>query len=41
MGGSAKRIRGAALRAPEDHSVILLAHNGPTGAFVCRNRKKF
>ncbi|KAF7154352.1 hypothetical protein RHSIM_Rhsim01G0046600 [Rhododendron simsii] len=31
MDGSAKRIYEAALGAPEDHSVILLAHNGPTG----------
>ncbi|KAG5564134.1 hypothetical protein RHGRI_000351 [Rhododendron griersonianum] len=31
LDGSAKRIYEAALGAPEDHSVILLAHNGPTG----------
>ncbi|XP_015892809.3 uncharacterized protein LOC107426991 [Ziziphus jujuba] len=31
MDGSAKRIYRAALRAPDDHFVILLAHNGPTG----------
>ncbi|CAL9028191.1 unnamed protein product [Prunus brigantina] len=31
MDGSAKRICKAALGAPEDHLVILLAHNGPTG----------
>lgn len=31
MDGSAKRIYKAALSAPEDHFVILLAHNGPTG----------
>ncbi|KAG8495366.1 hypothetical protein CXB51_013049 [Gossypium anomalum] len=31
MEGSAKRIYEAALRTPEDHLVILLAHNGPTG----------
>lgn len=36
MGGSAKRIYRAGLCAPEDHSVILLAHNGPTGKSVCR-----
>lgn len=32
MDGSAKKIYKAALSAPEDHFVILLAHNGPTGA---------
>ncbi|KAM6553131.1 hypothetical protein CsatB_013893 [Cannabis sativa] len=31
MDRSAKRICKAALSAPEDHLVILLAHNGPTG----------
>ncbi|XP_022731945.1 uncharacterized protein LOC111286307 isoform X3 [Durio zibethinus] len=31
MDGSAKRIYDAALGTPEDHLVILLAHNGPTG----------
>ncbi|GAV79971.1 Metallophos domain-containing protein [Cephalotus follicularis] len=31
MDGSAKRIYEAALGVPEDHLVILLAHNGPTG----------
>ncbi|KAL4654321.1 hypothetical protein ACB092_01G369800 [Castanea dentata] len=31
MDGSARRICNAALGAPEDHFVILLAHNGPTG----------
>lgn len=31
MDGSAKRICEAALGAPEDHSIIFLAHNGPTG----------
>ncbi|XP_057967677.1 uncharacterized protein LOC131157492 isoform X2 [Malania oleifera] len=31
MDGSAKRICKAALPKPEDHSVIFLAHNGPTG----------
>ncbi|XP_059635450.1 uncharacterized protein LOC132277626 isoform X2 [Cornus florida] len=31
MNGSAKRIYEAAVGAPEDHSVIFLAHNGPTG----------
>ncbi|XP_024177560.1 uncharacterized protein LOC112183418 isoform X1 [Rosa chinensis] len=31
MDGSAKRICKAALGAPEDHMVIILAHNGPTG----------
>ncbi|TYJ32706.1 hypothetical protein E1A91_A05G053700v1 [Gossypium mustelinum] len=31
MEGSAKRIYEAALGTPEDHLVILLAHNGPTG----------
>ncbi|KAK2412790.1 Calcineurin metallo-phosphoesterase superfamily protein [Trifolium repens] len=31
MDGSAKRIQKAALGAPEDHFLILLAHNGPTG----------
>lgn len=35
MDGSAKRICKAALGAPEDHLVILLAHNGPTGLSVC------
>jgi hypothetical protein len=32
MDGSAKRIQKAALGAPEDHFLILLAHNGPTGS---------
>ncbi|KAL3533154.1 hypothetical protein ACH5RR_006675 [Cinchona calisaya] len=31
MDESAKRIYQSALGAPEDHSVVLLAHNGPTG----------
>ncbi|XP_021276239.1 uncharacterized protein LOC110410707 isoform X2 [Herrania umbratica] len=31
MEGSAKRIYEAALGTPEDHLVIFLAHNGPTG----------
>ncbi|KAL5842037.1 hypothetical protein ACOSQ3_012640 [Xanthoceras sorbifolium] len=31
MDGSAKRIYNAARGTPEDHLVILLAHNGPTG----------
>ncbi|XP_050272201.1 uncharacterized protein LOC126715577 isoform X8 [Quercus robur] len=31
MDGSARRIYNAALGTPEDHFVILLAHNGPTG----------
>lgn len=31
MTGSAKKIYDAAVGAPEEHSVILLAHNGPTG----------
>ncbi|GFQ03114.1 hypothetical protein PHJA_002455200 [Phtheirospermum japonicum] len=31
MDGSAERIYKAASRTPADHSVILLAHNGPTG----------
>ncbi|KAJ1379772.1 putative protein phosphatase DevT-like [Sesbania bispinosa] len=31
MDGSAKRIQKAALGTPEDHFLILLAHNGPTG----------
>ncbi|KAK6274021.1 hypothetical protein POUND7_011104 [Theobroma cacao] len=31
MEGSAKRIYEAAVGTPEDHLVILLAHNGPTG----------
>ncbi|KAI9125468.1 hypothetical protein K1719_002886 [Acacia pycnantha] len=31
MDGSAKRIHKAALNAPEDHFLILLGHNGPTG----------
>ncbi|KAA8535308.1 hypothetical protein F0562_030311 [Nyssa sinensis] len=31
MNGSAKRIYEAAIGTPEDHLVILLAHNGPTG----------
>ncbi|XAR50741.1 hypothetical protein NMG60_11005156 [Bertholletia excelsa] len=31
MDGSAKRIYKIASSTPEDHSVILLAHNGPTG----------
>ena len=32
MKTSAKRIYEAAIGAPEDHLVIILAHNGPTGA---------
>lgn len=31
MAGSAKKIFDAAAGAPEGHSVVLLAHNGPTG----------
>jgi len=31
MAGSARKIYDAAAGAPEEHSVILLAHNGPTG----------
>ncbi|GAU31485.1 hypothetical protein TSUD_332600 [Trifolium subterraneum] len=31
MDGSAKKIQKAALGTPEDHFLILLAHNGPTG----------
>ncbi|KAI5585697.1 hypothetical protein BDE02_06G162800 [Populus trichocarpa] len=31
MDGSADRIYNAALGTPEDHMVIFLAHNGPTG----------
>ncbi|XVE97506.1 hypothetical protein REPUB_Repub03eG0025300 [Reevesia pubescens] len=31
MDGSAKRICEAALKTPDDHLVIFLAHNGPTG----------
>ncbi|XP_008813672.1 uncharacterized protein LOC103724251 isoform X2 [Phoenix dactylifera] len=31
MEGSAKKIHGAALGTPEGHSIIFLAHNGPTG----------
>lgn len=32
METSAKRIYEAAIGAPEDHLVIILAHNGPSGA---------
>lgn len=32
MKTSAKRIYEAAIGAPEDHLVIILAHNGPAGA---------
>lgn len=32
MKASAKRIYETAIGAPEDHLVIILAHNGPTGA---------
>ncbi|KAK4369842.1 hypothetical protein RND71_009317 [Anisodus tanguticus] len=31
MDGSAERILQAAMDTPEDHSIIFLAHNGPTG----------
>ncbi|KAK2994322.1 hypothetical protein RJ640_009463 [Escallonia rubra] len=31
MAGSANKIYGAAVGAPEDHCLVLLAHNGPTG----------
>lgn len=31
MAGSARKIFDAATAAPDEHSVILLAHNGPTG----------
>ena len=31
MDGSAERIYQAAVGTPADHSVIFLAHNGPTG----------
>lgn len=37
MDGSAKRICKAALGAPEDHMVIILAHNGPTGLRVLKS----
>ncbi|KAF9612913.1 hypothetical protein IFM89_004329 [Coptis chinensis] len=37
MEGSAKRIYSAAVRTPEGHSVVLLAHNGPTGLGSKRN----
>lgn len=39
MDGSARRIHKAALGASEDHFLILLAHNGPTGA-SCYNTLK-
>lgn len=32
MDESAERIQKSALGTPEDHFLILLAHNGPTGA---------
>lgn len=38
MDGSAKRICKAAMGAPEDHMVIILAHNGPTGLRVHLNQ---
>lgn len=38
MDGSAKRICKAAMGAPEDHMVIILAHNGPTGLRVLLNQ---
>ena len=41
MDGSAKRIYEAALGAPEGHSVILLAHNGPTGVPLYPNLPVF
>ncbi|KAK4374854.1 hypothetical protein RND71_005531 [Anisodus tanguticus] len=31
MDGSAERILQAAMGTPEDHSIVFLAHNGPTG----------
>lgn len=31
---SAKKIHKAALSAPDDHFLILLAHNGPTGEYL-------
>lgn len=34
MDESANRIYQAALGTPEDHLVILLAHNGPTGVWA-------
>lgn len=37
MKTSAKRIYEAAIGAPEDHLVIILAHNGPTGLGSCAN----
>lgn len=37
MDGSATRIYNAALGTPEDHLVIFLAHNGPTGVSVGPN----
>lgn len=35
MDQSARRIYKAAVGTPEDHLVILLAHNGPTGLIMC------
>ncbi|XP_023537032.1 uncharacterized protein LOC111798237 isoform X1 [Cucurbita pepo subsp. pepo] len=37
METSAKRIYEAAIGAPEDHLVIILAHNGPSGLGSCAN----
>lgn len=34
MDQSSRRICNAASGAPEDHLIIFLAHNGPTGTFV-------
>ena len=41
MDGSAKRIHKAALSTPEDHFLILLGHNGPTGASMLQYLKTY
>lgn len=37
MDESAERIYEAALGTPEEHSIIFLAHNGPTGLSLLLN----
>lgn len=39
MEESAQRIYKAALGTPEKHSIIFLAHNGPTGSTSCCAKK--
>lgn len=41
MNRSAEKIYENAVGAPQDHSVIFLAHNGPTGIYISLIKVKF